>query len=267
MLNWIANMHQRNKKQNNHRMRCCNALLPAAIIGCSLIFSGCVVKRGVDFGHWARTGERMELVKVFINTAEARLKGNETMVLLPLLGSMPQKYSQDLQNNLLQEMKNYFPVRIVAVKKDGPLSDYLEGENLLLNGNILNAQEIGRIGQIAGASHVICVVVNEFRAYQPQNLSLTIQVIDSKLCSTVAEVNANLDCAEQQVVMALADYLQGREARKMDVQSLDILLRSPTEFGAFASAKCAKIMADNLWPDKILKQVISTADKDRDGTR
>jgi len=267
MQNWIANMHLRNQKQNKTwqvktRHTCAKAgFLPLIALGCILISNGCVAKRGVDFGHWARSAERVELVKIFVNPAYSRLNGNEIMLLLPPFGNISEKYRMDLQNNLFQEMRNYFPARVITVAKNSSFAEYLDSDNILFSSNVVNPQEAGRIGQLSDATHVICVVVNELRPYQPQNLSLTLHVIDSKLCKSIAEMNANLDCTEQQVVMALSEHLQGREARKHDIQSLDILLSSPTHFSAFASSKCSKILAENLWKGKELKQVVASADK------
>jgi len=267
MRNWIVNMRLKNQKQNKAllvKASCFYAkagLLPCMALGLMLISSGCVAKRGVDFGHWARTAERVELVKVFVDSEHTNLKGNEIVLLLPPFGSILEKHRKDLQNNLFQEMRNYFPARVIMLEKNSSFSEYLDGDNMLYSGNVVNPQEAGKIGQLAGATHVVCVVVNELRPYQPQNLSLTIHVIDSKLCKSIGEMNANLDCAEQQVVMAMSDYLQGREARKHDIQSLDILLSSPTHFSAFASAKCSKVLAENLWKGKELKQLVVIADK------
>ena len=211
MQNWIVNMQPMRQKQIKALLKTARPTLIFAAAAVAFMAGGCVAKRGIDFGHWARTAERVELVKLFINSQAGKLKGDEIMLMLPPYGKVPSPNRLDFQHNLLQEMRNYLPVRVISINKDGSFSDYLDRENILLAGNIIDAREAARIGTLSGATHVICPIINEFRAYPPLVLSLTLHVVDCKLSKNVAEINANFDCKEQQVVMALSEYLQGRE--------------------------------------------------------
>lgn len=236
------------------------------IAACLLLTcSGCMVLRGVDFGHWARYGEQIEMIRVFNAGSAGRFTGNDKILLLPPTGKMPGKNLDDFQKNLRQELQNSLRAMIVTVSRDGRLAEYVHESNLIVEGDMLNLREVGRIGRALGVSHVVCVHVREFRPYTPQVLALYLALVESESCNAVVEMSAVFDASEQEVVLALGEYLQARRARKYDIQNLDVMLRSPSEYGAFVSAQCSKALADALGRKTSLKTTGDNADTKKGG--
>lgn len=236
--------------------------LPAALIVCLLpLICGCVVRRGVDFGHWARPGEQIDTVRIFGPAEEDRLSGNERILLLPPMGKMTRKNMDAIRVSLYHAMRHRFPAEISYAKKDGRLAEYLAEDNLLLFDGTFNFQESGRLGRLLGASHVLCVRVCKLRPYPPQVLSLRFALVETESCQAVAEMSAIFDASEQQVVTQLGDYMQSRRARKFNQQNLDIMLRSPSEYTAFVMDRCLYAFADKVWNKK--KLMITTRGVDK----
>ena len=59
-------------------------------------------------------------------------------------------------------------------------------------------------------------------------------------------MEAAFDARQQQLVTAVGDYLQARRARKYDTTSLEIMLRSPAEYSAFAAGFCCRSLSNTL---------------------
>lgn len=224
-----------------------------------LMFSlcGCAVMRGKQFGQWARTGERINTINVF--TAPDNDDWKKVMI-LPPLGKMPQPNLDQLQKNLQQEMQNYFTEPVFTLSERGDLAKYLHENNLMLTSDQFDFQEIGRIGRLYGVSHVMCVLVRQFRAYPPQILNLHLALVETTSNQAKAELTANFDASQQVVVLAADEYLQGRLAKNYDIQSLDLLLGSPSEYCAFVSAQCCRALAESLRRNKELKKSSDSTD-------
>lgn len=245
MPNWTASMHK--IQEHKDIMKIFSTLILTPLLLLLICSSGCVAARGKDFGHWARTAEKIRLVHIYNFKEQNSLNDKETILLLPPVGRMPGNNLKDLQSNMYQEMRNYFPVSVFTTTSEKIQTDYMTDDNLYLTGDKFNPGEVGRLGKLMGASQVICTHVRDFRPYLPQVLALYIVVVNTVSGEITAEINATFDSAEQQVILAAGEYMQSRRARKFDSQSLDILLRSPTEYSAFVSAQCASEMKEKLW--------------------
>ena len=131
---------------------------------------------------------------------------------------------------------------------------YLTEDNLMPDGNQFDTSEAGRIGTLLGATHVLCVSIRDWQQYPPQVLSLSVTMVDCASLQPILEMDATFDASEQQVVMALADHLQRREARKYSSHGLDILLHSPSKYATFVASQCNRELFRQLWPQIELKK-------------
>jgi len=203
---------------------------------------------GKQFGSWAGTGERINTIKVF--SAPDTNDVWKKVIILPPVGKMPQPNLAQLQKNMQQEMQNYFSEPVFTLNEDGGRAKDLNEDNITLTADQFDCQEVGRIGRLYGGSHVMCVLVRQFRAYPPQILNLHIALVETTSNRAVAELTANFDASQQVVVLAADEYLQSRLARNYDLQSLDMLLGSPSEYCTFVSAQCCRALAESLRNNK-----------------
>jgi len=230
-----------------------------ALMACCVLvsISGCVLKRGVDFGHIVGAAERIPIIRIAADADKPPpvLNGHEKILLLPILGeNIDQKMLDELSADISEEMRKYVPAFVFEVDADGPLSDYITLENLSPTTDLFDQREVARLGSLLGASHVLCSKVRDARFYVPQLLRLDFVLIDVASASTVADMEGTFDAREQQVQMAMSEYLQRRRGRKYDKTNLDVMLYSPSEFAQFVSSECCRALADRLWSEKpILK--------------
>ncbi len=211
---------------------------------------GCVAKRGVTFGHWAMRSERINTIRVFVPENRAGFSDNEKILLLPPIGNMPTDNLDQLQKHIHQEMLNYFRAPVYTVSRDGRMKEYLHEDNLLLTSDQFDLQEAGRIGELLGATHALCVLVRQFRPYPPQVLALSLVMVETRTREAVAEMDATFDASQQEVMIAADQYMQTRLAREYSAQNLDILLRSPTQYSGFVSSYCCRVLAQVLQQNK-----------------
>jgi hypothetical protein len=217
------------------------------VLCATLMSTGCVVWRGADFGHWARTGDKIPLVRAFTVDQMPAWDGTEQFLVLPPQGKgIPPDLMKLLHQNLMAELRNYLPVNVHALA-DTPAADPLvEQGNLMTTGGTLDINEVSRLAALVKATHVVAVQVMEFRPYPPQKVALRLLVVDVALQQTLLNLDGTFDAAEQQVLLALSDHLQSRRARRFDIQSLEVMLQSPMEFSGFVCARCADAAAEEL---------------------
>ena len=220
------------------------AMFLAAILASS---SSCVLQRGRNFGHWAQSGEKIDLIRYSIPAPEPKMPDNITIAILPAISDMPQPYLNTLNNNLLQQSRVYVPANILEVDPDGKLKAYMTKDNLMPIAGVFNSQEVGRLGRILGASHVLCCHVQNYRLDPPQILSLHFILVDTGSFKTVTEMTADFDASEQVTAITLDRYLRSRSNRPYNITNLDIILRSPSQYSAFVAAECMFSFAERLW--------------------
>jgi hypothetical protein len=238
-----------NAETTDSRSKWSRGTLSALLIGSLLaLMQGCVVKRGIDFGHWAASAEKIPLIRQH-NVDTTKLPGLDAkFALLPPINHMPEPTRAQFKDILLKVLRNHAPVQIFEVDEQGPLSEYVREDNLAPAAGMFDFKEAARLGRLLGASHVLCVRVRDFRLHPPQLLALYWAVVEAASGQVVVEFDASYDASEQQVVMAMDDYLQSRRARGYDKTNLEIMMRSPMEFHSFVCTQCSRTMAQTLWP-------------------
>jgi hypothetical protein len=212
--------------------------------------AGCVSRRGIDFGHWARSPERIAVVRIVHDDTATAITNRDTILVLPPVGAMDESIRTAFHRELFQQAQNAFPAAVLDLQMSPAWNAVLSDENMTADGRLLNYAEIARLGSLLGVSHVLCLRVRDYRPYQPQVLSVWAAVVDTRTKRAAVELSGCFDASEQQVVVAVGDYLQARQARKFDQQNLDILLASPTEYRAFVLAHCCRDLADSLTPGR-----------------
>ncbi len=209
---------------------------------------GCVLQRGVDFGSRAGRAEDIPIIRVYNVEPESWPARNQTILLLPPLGAVTQEYRDSLQRDLQEEFQKYFNARVSDISPKGKMEEYVSGKNLAPESGFFDFEEIKRLGTLMQADYVGCTWVQEIRPYPPQILSLYITILDVSRGVLLAELDATFNASEQKVVVALEDYLQRRRSRSFDLNSLNFMLQSPSEFHLFAVSECCRAMAMELAP-------------------
>jgi hypothetical protein len=151
-----------------------------------------------------------------------------------------------LQQNFFREACNYLPANIIELKDNVRPAGYATRNNLYPDGITLDVREASRLGALLGVTHVLAVYVREYRPYHPQVLTLRLSLIDVRAQRQRVNMESAFDATQQQLMTTMADYLQQRRARKNDTTSLDVMLRSPAEYAAFAASFCCKRLAQTL---------------------
>lgn len=214
----------------------------------ALGLTGCVAQRGVDFGHWAGSPEMIPLTRPYNIKKSVKPAPADLIALLPPLGVMQEKNNNEFQQRILQEAQKYFPARVIDIDPRGPLSEYLNAENLAPTTGIFDFQEVARVGRLMSSKYVLATWVREVRSHPQQLITLYFAMVDSASGAAIGEMEATFDAKEQQVVVALRNNLQSRRAREFDDSSLDVMLRSPSEFQGFVATVCCRELAQALWP-------------------
>ena len=210
--------------------------------------TGCVAQRGVDFGHWAGSPEMIPLTRTYNIRKSEKPAPSDLIALLPPLGVMDEQSGHEFQQRILQEAQKYFQARVIDIDPKGPLSEYLNVENLAPTTGIFDFQEVARVGRLMSSKYILGVWVREVRTHPPQRVSLYMAMVDSNSGAAIGEMEATLDAKEQQVVVALRNNLQSRRAREFDDSSLDVMLRSPSEYQGFVATVTCRELAHALWP-------------------
>lgn len=212
-----------------------------------LVLSGCAVCRGIDFGHWAGRGERQRLTHVYnLQRTTAPASGQFVLVLAPM-GAMQEPYKATFYADIIKEAQQNTPGQVIKLEMNEQVSMYVNEKNLLSMPGLFDFQEVGRVGRLFGASHVVCVWVNRARFNVPQNLDLYFAVVESSQGRVVAEMNGQFDASGQTVSMALNDYLQSCRSREFDRPNLELIEKSPAEYQAFVAHECMKALMALLW--------------------
>lgn len=209
--------------------------------------SGCVLVRGRNFGHWAQSGEKIDLIRYTIPAPDPKMPDGITIAILPAISDMSQPFLNTLNNNILQQARVYVPANILEVAPDGKFKEYVTKDNLMPISGVFNSQEAGRLGQILGVSHILCCHVQNYRLDPPQILSLHFILVDTASFKIITEMTADFDASEQVTAIILDRYLRSRSNRPYNITNFDIILRSPAQYSAFVAAECMYSLADRLW--------------------
>ena len=206
---------------------------------------GCVAQRGVDFGHWALTAERRQLIRVKREPG-ALLSETSTITMLPALGSIPHETATRFQTQLCLNLQDHTPISLVMTTEDASESPLLKADNLLRSGGAPRLTEIAGAGKVFDTSHVLCISITDYSPYPPQKIYFTAWLVKVSDASLAATISGTFDASEQQTVMALAAYMQSRRARPFNETHLDIMLQSPAEYSDFVCAYAARHISSQM---------------------
>ncbi len=243
------------------KLNTCKQIIPAALTG--MVLSGCVVQRGVDFGHWAKKPERINVIRVRQESASTEATGQQSILIMPLFGKVEDEHREQLESNLYHEMQNYFGARMISLSRHGELKPYLKEKNLMPLEDMIEYSEAARLGRILGFSHVLCVNIRQWRPYPPQIISLFAAMVSVASGRPDITLSANFDASEQQVMLMLDRHLQQRSARKYNNHSLNIVQRSPSQYSSFVFSECVKTLADKYSKKELKKNNNKTDNPDR----
>jgi len=224
-----------------------------------------MTQRGLDFGHWAQSGEKLNIIRIRHIPGMKSMTSNDKMLVLPPLGITDTEQTKTLHTSICREMRNYMPATVFAAEINGDAADYIAADNMTMTDDTMNGPEAARLGRALGASYVLCSKVRQIRPYPPQILDIFMAVIDTKTGRPMVSLSAAFNASDQQIVIAVAQYLQRRRARKYNDNSLDIMLRSPTEYQAFVAAECSKALAQCLRTPPPLKKTTLSDDNKKGG--
>jgi len=214
-------------------------------IFCAIFLQGCVAQHGVDFGHWALTAERRQLIRVKTES-EAWLSQTSTIVMLPVLGNVPKDTATRFQTQLCLNLQDHGPINLVMTTEDASESPLLKADNLLRPGGAPRLSEIAGAGKVFDTSHVLCISITDYSPYPPQKIYFTAWLVNVSDRSLASTISGAFDASEQQTVMALGSFMQSRRARPFDDTHLDIMLQSPAEYADFVCAYAARHIASQM---------------------
>ena len=211
-----------------------------------LLSNGCVVQRGDDYGSWIGRAEPTSLVRITKDPETVPLQNADRCLLLPVSGALSDSAAQLLQQDFFREACNYLPASVSLLPARARAATYAAAKNLYPDGITLDVQDACRLGAQLNFSYVLVVQVREYRPYHPQILTLRISLLEVATQRTRICMEAAFDAKQQQLITAMGDYLQERRARKYDNTSLEIMLRSPGEYTAFAASFCCQSLTASL---------------------
>jgi hypothetical protein len=213
----------------------------------ALALTGCLAQYGSDFGHWSSLQENVPLYRVDCPTPLPPPVSTQTVAILPALGSIPERERRALDSIILQTARQTLCGQTVAVDPAGPMANYLTSENLLTDAGGINLTEAALIGAVLESAYILTVHVQELEPLPPQRVVMVLNMMDTAKAIPVASVAVCLRAQDQRTQMELAEYLKVRIARKYDHSSLDLILRSPTEFQTFAMVRSLQTLNTALW--------------------
>lgn len=213
----------------------------------ALALSGCIAQYGSEFGHWSSLQENVPLYRVDCPSPIPPPLNTQTVAILPALGSLPERERRALDSIILQTARQTLCAQTITVDPSGPMAGYVSSENLLTDAGGINLTEAALIGSVLESAYILTVHVQELEALPPQRIVMVLTLMDTAKARPVASIAVCLRAQDQRTQAELAEYLKVRIARKYDRSSLDIILRSPTEFQTFAMVRSLQTLNTALW--------------------
>jgi hypothetical protein len=161
----------------------------------------------------------------------------ESLLLLPPYGVFAAPQERAFHLSMWQELQQLLPGVVRTPRDDGLFGQYMIEKNLMRDDGRPNADELERLGRLAGTSHLMLVRIIDYRPYHPQRIIMEWQLIDIAARRTVLTLAGALDASEQQVLQAARQYHRNRDSSGHSTASLDLMLRSPREYNSFAIAQ------------------------------
>ncbi|MBN2164478.1 MAG: hypothetical protein JXR25_04875 [Pontiellaceae bacterium] len=168
------------------------------------------------------------------------------LLLLPPLGMEDETQRSRFHEQLSRAMLRRFSTPVKEIAPDSAYAPYITGGNLLLSDGTLNLKEIAIIGNLMGASYVICPHVRSIRIYHPQCIDLRIVVINARTDTVCAELSAVFDAQDRDVVEYFNEFCKANKKEPEEETDLSFRLKSPSTFQAFAADTSSTVLAEKL---------------------
>ncbi len=218
---------------------------------CALL-AGCITTREVSFAAFVACGGK-PVLRVVPSATFRGFSGNESVLVVSIMPGRTGVERAPFKESVIQEVRGALDTPVLAVSVNDDVSEYVTPANLIAYGDVVDIAEASRLGQLLGASHVLCVLVRASRVYHPQLMSTSWVLVESATGRAMLHMDAMLDAGDQDTVREMGRYLRSRRARPDDMQSLELMLRSPREYGRFVASLCSRALAKSLCGDVRLK--------------
>jgi hypothetical protein len=186
-------------------------------------------------------------LRVYPSEAFHRFSGKERVLIVSIVPGRTAVERPLFKESVIQEVRGALGTPVLAIGADDDLSEYVTPANLIAYGDAINVDEVSRLGRVVGASHVLCVLVRSSRTYHPQLMSTSWVLVESETSSVMVQMDALLDAADQDTVREMGRYFRARRAWPDDMPRLELMLRSPREYGRFVASLCSRALADSVY--------------------
>ena len=215
-----------------------------------LLGAGCVTGTPRNYLHDSfRPNEHFRVQFLLPEGQVERPVPIRSLLLLPPVGFESEEQSTQWMLALWQELQQNLPGIVRTPDPEGPYAPYTREGNLLMDDGRINEDELERIGRMADASHLLIARIIHYRPYHPQSIVMEWTLLDVQKKKRVLILAGGLDASEQKVLRAADQYVRQRRSDPTTAGSLDVLLRSPREYGRFAAAESVDALKSWLRPE------------------
>lgn len=220
------------------------AFLVSAGLGVCLtgMVGGCAARLGRDYGHPVFPAAEYYQIQRVWSGEERGLLFIERLLVLPPRGDVPPVLAEVFLHSLRQELQQILPGVVQVPESRGGYASYLTEANLLYDSGWPSAEELARMGGMAGASHVLFVRLLDFRPYPPQRILMEWTLVDVEAEAERLLLVGGMDASEQVVLVAADRFLRERRALPYTTENLELLLRSPREYSSFAVSQAVNAL-------------------------
>jgi hypothetical protein len=219
---------------------------------CAML-AGCVTVDKASYAAFLAFGLKPAL-RVTPSEAFQQFSGNERVLVVTIVPGRAAVERALFKESVIQEVRGALSNPVFAIGADDDVSEYVTPANLIAYGDVINVDEASRLGRLLGASHVLCVLVRSSRIYHPQLMSTSWVLVEAASSRTMLQLDCLLDAADLDTVREMGRYLMARRARPDDMQNLELMLRSPREYGRFVASLCSCALAESLYGGVRLKK-------------
>ena len=168
------------------------------------------------------------------------------LLLLPPLGLDDPEQQSLFHEQLYRASLRRFSIPIKEIPPNSAYAPYITEGNLLRSDGTLNLKEIAIIGNLMGATYVICPHVRSMRIYHPQCIDLRIVVINARTDTICAELSGVFDAQDRDVVEYFNQFCKANKKEPEEETDLSFRLKSPSTFQAFAADMSSTVLAKQL---------------------
>lgn len=203
--------------------------------GCALILFGCHLSR-------PRPEPVPPTVNGFVLDAAHRSHLRRVAVLPVESDAHQSEVAHAFQNALVTELRSLGCFEVVAVK--GEVCQSLQ----TVRPATYHEQLLVELGHDYRADAALFVSVNDYHAFYPPRLAVTVHMVDTREAITLASVDGVWDASQENVAeVANAYFLQ--RAEKMTIPRGDLALRSPRMYQQFVAHQVVLALSGEPEPE------------------